>query len=239
MSKPKVNFIKIHGLQRSGTNYATYLLQENFKNTKILVNLGGWKHGHYNIPYSFNKEMDVVVIFKNPYAWLWSVYEYWGPNKKLNIGPNLQNVSFEEFVKGRATFEAQKGVPYLIRAANAVQYWNNMNYHWLTINTKEKRVCHITYESLLIYMHRTLLQIMDTFKLEPVSEDLDFKDSKHTFIPSAEVLREDTGNPFNKREYYLKGKYLDYYTKDLLDFVNQNLDQEVMQRLGYQFREKK
>lgn len=229
----KVKFIKIYGLQRSGTNYVTHLLNTNFKNTKVLVNVGGWKHGHYAIPYIFPEEIDSAIVFKNPYAWLWSVYEYWGPNKKLNIGPNLEGVSFEQFVKSRATYEVQKGVPYLIRAANAVQYWNNMNYHWLTIMPQKSRVCHITYESVLASMHKTLLQLMEVYGLDPVSENLDFKGSNYTFTPSGENLKENKESKFSKQSYYTQSKYLEHYTPELIDFVNQNLDQEVMQRLGY------
>lgn len=232
-TETKIKFIKIYGLQRSGTNYVSHLLNSNFKNTKVLVNVGGWKHGHYALPYAFKEEMDLAIVFKNPYAWLRSVYEYWGPDKKLNIGPDLRNVSFEDFVKSRATYEIQKGVPYLIRAANAVQYWNNMNYHWLTIMTEKSKICHITYESVLVAMHKTLLQLMEVYQIEPKSEDLDFTESKFTFTPSGESLKQNKEDQFDKKEYYIQSKYLQHYTPELIDFVNQNLDQEVMQKLGY------
>lgn len=41
----KDKFIKLYGLPRSGTNYIKFLLQINFQNTTVLMNILGWKHG--------------------------------------------------------------------------------------------------------------------------------------------------------------------------------------------------
>jgi len=38
-------YIKIWGLKRSGTNYLRWLLEENFRDTKVLMDIFGWKHG--------------------------------------------------------------------------------------------------------------------------------------------------------------------------------------------------
>ncbi len=79
--------IKIHGLQRSGTNYLAYLINQNF-DAKALVNAGGWKHGPYMAHWELGREVHVAVITKNPYAWLVSLYNYWGPKRAKNIGPS-------------------------------------------------------------------------------------------------------------------------------------------------------
>jgi len=224
------SLIKIYGLQRSGTNYVSYLMNENFINSKMLVNIGGWKHGHY-IPCD---KSNVITVFKNPYAWLWSVYKYWGPDKKLNIGPNLENVSFEEFIKSKAVFEPQNSIPYLIRAANAVEYWNNMNYHWLSIRVPDGiKVANITYESTIISLHSVLLQLMDLFDLVPKCKKLKFVGCEYNFIPSGEKPKIDKDKPFSKLKYYASSEYMKHYTPELIEFVNGNLDWEVMHRLGY------
>ena len=112
--------IKIYGLQRSGTNWLGFLIQENFKDVRVLVNEGGWKHGYYIIPWSLKKEVDIISIIKNPYSWLVSVYNYWGPDRKKNIGPNLKGVDFDTFVRNRYLGEQQKGIPFIMRAKNPV-----------------------------------------------------------------------------------------------------------------------
>lgn len=231
-------FIKMYGLQRSGTNYLTYLINNNFKNTKVLVNIGGWKHGHYNLPEIVGRELDVAVITKNPYAWLWSVYDYWSPPKKLNIGPDLTDVTFEQFLHNKATFERQRGVPYLIRAANPIQYWNNLNYHWSSIQMAKSKLCLITYESLLYNPHQMILQIMKGFELDPISEDLDFVDSKKTFVPSGESIKQSE-NDFSKLRYYSNREYMQHYDPSTVQFVNEQLDKDLMQRLGYQLEKVK
>ena len=136
---PSTEYIKIHGLQRSGTNYVSHLINENFENTKVLVNTGGWKHGFYMAPWVLGKEVHVVVVVKNPYAWLVSVYDYW-TTRRLNVGPDLRGVPFTDFVRNRIYFEKQRDVPYLFRASNPVQHWNDMCFHWTSILFNENRI---------------------------------------------------------------------------------------------------
>lgn len=41
-----IKYFKIYGQQRTGTNYISTLLLNNFLDTNIFMNLGGWKHGN-------------------------------------------------------------------------------------------------------------------------------------------------------------------------------------------------
>ena len=226
-------YIKIYGLQRTGTNFITDLINRNFQNTKVLVNIGGWKHGTYAAPMILGQEVDILVVSKNPLAWLRSMYEYWGPNRERNIGPDLRNVAFEQFVKSPVVFEKQKDIPYLFRAANPVQYWNNMYFHYLSIFTEQKRCIAISYESVLSDFYKSMLKLSDFFDLEPVSEDLEFTQEQKEFIPSSETPK-TKDQPFSKLEYYKQRGYMKYYSQDLLEFVVNQLDREVLSKLGYQ-----
>jgi hypothetical protein len=226
---PNIECVKIHGLQRSGTNYLAHLIANNFEDTKLLVNVAGWKHGPYVAPWILNKEIHVVVIIKNPYSWLVSMYDYWGPNRKLRIGPDLAGISFEDFVTQRAIFERQKDIPYLIRASNPVQHWNNMNYHWSSIRMTQKQLCFVTYEALLEDPKVTIHQISSVLNLKEKSE---FVGCSQTFKPSGEQLTIEE-DEFDKKDYYLKEEYLNRYTPELLEFVNSQLDIELMVSFGY------
>jgi len=227
---PKVEYVKIFGLQRSGTNYLSHLLNENFENTQALVNVGGWKHGFYAAPWILGKEVHCMGITKSPYAWLVSMYNYWGPNRKANIGPDLRGVSFESFVKNRVLFERQRDIPYLFRCENPVQHWNDMNFHWLSIRLNSKKLCMITYETLLQDVSAGIKNIGEILGLKRKSEEV--VSSEKRFVPAGEEMR-TSDEEFSQKDYYLKGGFLKHYTPELLDFVNGELDLDLMIHFGY------
>lgn len=218
--------IKIFGLQRSGTNWLTSLLRRNFRDVDVWVNKGGWKHGYWR---PSNAKANILVVSKSPYAWLHSVYRYWGPERKLNIGPDLRDVSFRDFLGSRLVLEQQRDVPFLYRAANPIQHWNNMHLHWLSI--RGENVVQVQYEALLANIHKPLLQIMDRFNLDPISKDLKFENTMQTCLPSGEDTRLSSTN-FDASHYH-QAKFMEAYDSELLAFVNQNLDPDVMKMLGY------
>ncbi len=229
--KPDIEYVKIYGLQRSGTNFVSDIINKNFENTQVLVNYGGWKHGHYAAPWTLGQEVNVAVVAKNPYAWLVSIYNYWGPNRKKNIGPDLTGVPFDEFVRNRVYFEYQKSIPYLIRASNPVQHWNNMYFHWSSIRLGDKRICMIAYEAFLADPAYNIEILGKVLKLNPKAETLV---SDKVLEPAGEKPKE--GSEFWKdKEYYLSQDYLKMYTPKLIEFVNDQLDIELMLQFGYDY----
>jgi len=229
---PNTEYIKIHGLQRSGTNYISHLMNENFHGVKALVNVGGWKHGHYMAPWLVGHEVHILGIVKNPYSWLVSMFKYWGPDKKLRIGPDLAGVTFDEFVRNRIFIERQRDIPYLFRARNPVDHWNNMNFHWTTIRMNQKKLCMISYEAILSNTEKYIEKIGNNMGLKQKTV---FSGSDKTFTPSGEELKQSE-NDFTKKNYYLgEAGYLDHYTPELIEFVNQELDIDLMVQFGYSF----
>lgn len=226
---PKIEYIKIFGLQRSGTNYLSYLINENFNDVHALVNLGGWKHGFYAVPWILGQEAHVLGIIKNPYAWLVSIYNYWGRDRVRNVGPDIRGVKFENFIKNRVIFEKQKDIPYVYRSANPIQHWNNMNFHWSSIRLNEKKLCIVKYETLLCNLETTVYDIKNALSLELKNESIITSDKK--FIPSGEQIK--TNNESFDKEYYLNDSFLSYYTPELIEFVNKELDLDVMVHYKY------
>lgn len=226
---PKTEYIKIFGLQRSGTNYLSHLINENFENTKAMVNVGGWKHGYYAVPWAVGKELHIAAITKSPYAWLVSMYNYWGPKRKKNIGPDMRGVSFDHFVRNKAIFEKQRDIPFLIRAENPVQHWNDMNFHWSSIRMNGKKLCFVTYEAVLQDSNAIL---------EAISTNLEIKrkdkvtNSDKRFVPAGENMQ-TSDEVFGQKDYYLKGGFLKEYTPELLEFVNDQIDLDLMVHFGY------
>lgn len=226
-----VELVKIYGLQRSGTNWLTFLVNENFEDVTVLVNEGGWKHGYYMIPWVMGQETHVLSIIKNPYAWLVSVYNYWGPKREKNIGPDLRGVEFGDFIRNRYLGEKQQGIPFLFRAKNPVQHWNNMNIHWLSLRLSQKRSCFVTYETLVENIGQTLTIIGQSLGLKP-KYDNKWIDNDKTFLPGNDKRWATTNDVFN-REYIIGKEWKSYYTPELLEFVNSELDLDLMIQFGY------
>jgi hypothetical protein len=222
---PEVEYVKIHGLQRSGTNYLAYLINENFENTKALINAGGWKHGHYCAPWTLGQEVHVLTIVKNPYSWLWSAYNYW----------KTDGLAFNQFVRDKIIVEKQAGTPFLYRSENPVQHWNNMNFHWTSIKINEKKSLVVPYELLVVMPEQVIEGIGLELGLKKKHSN-NFICPSNTMAPSEEEPKvSDEG--WKKREYYANNAFMSEYTADILQFVNSQLDWELMGVLGYTFDE--
>lgn len=53
-SRPdNIIFIKQQGAMRTGTNLVKFLLEENFTNVRVLVNIGRWKHATAETPFNW------------------------------------------------------------------------------------------------------------------------------------------------------------------------------------------
>jgi hypothetical protein len=215
---PSIEYIKIHGLQRTATNYFSYIVDQNFKNCKSLVNIGGWKHGHYCAPWSLGREVHILVVVKNPYSWLVSFYRYLNPP-----------FDFETFLKTPIIVGEPNGTPYFLRAENPVQHWNNMNFHWISIRMNLKKVCTVPFESIILSPEEMIPAIGKYFNLQ-VKDNLVI--SKKQMKPANEIP-EVSEKDFDK-DFYLQKKYLENFNSSSIDFTNQQLDENIMQKLSYE-----
>ena len=216
-----INYIKIHGLQRTGTNYITYLINHNFIKTTCLVNVGGWKHGHYCAPWTLGQEVNVLLVTKNPYSWLVSLYNYLKPS-----------LSFENFTKRPLVFGEQSGSPYFLRASNPIDHWNNMNFHWMSVQMNEKKFCVIPFESFIKNSKSTLENISKYFNID-IKKDI--IDTSFKVQPSNESPQ-ITNDNFNS-SFYTERKYMSFYTPEVLNFVNKHLDPFVLNQIGYRLED--
>lgn len=223
--KNDVEYIKIHGLQRSGTNYVQFLLNENLE-TEVLANIGGWKHGPYCFPWSLYQEVHIIVVVKNPYYWLFSLYNYW---KEKKLGMNLENCFFNQFLRSNTFFEQGKGIPCLYRASNPVQYWNNMNFHWCSIRMNTKKLLIIPYEAALENPEEIVNLISEELK---INKKTNFKLTTKKLEPNGEKY--NFGEDFD-RSIYEKKKYLEFFDNESIEFVNNELDKELMNLLRYNY----
>lgn len=127
--------IKIYGLKRTGTNYIKALIEKNFDAT-IDDNKGGWKHGPYIKNELQYKETDVIVMIKDPVAWLDSLRRY----LKSQWSPDF-------FMK------------------HYIWEYNTMYMHWINIKLDSHKLIVIKYENLAYNTEDTLHMIAERLDL--------------------------------------------------------------------------
>lgn len=234
--------VKIYGERSCGTNYLASLVQKNFEKVTVNPQRYGWKHGFINfkkLPNLNNDNTLFIFISKDPYSWIVSM------KKKPHHAPQLYNLPLEEFV--RQEWACYKGENYgnrdLVnnplkpeeemlnernpitkeRFENVIAMRNAKNKCFLKLRNHVKHYRRIKYENLLKHPERSIKKIAEEFS-----------------IPLKDQVENTTGyfgrNPkvkFSNKSYYLNKEYLKFYSKDLIEYVNQYLDESIESRLQY------
>ena len=222
--KQQLPSVKIFGLPRVGTNYTRYLLESNFV-VNVLVDRGGWKHGY--ISPALHPKRRCIMLCKDPYAWLCSVFRYYSdPHFEV---VTLDNSSFDAFIRSEFTL-AHLGM--VLAFANPIQCWNQMNRHWLHIPITERSLFLVRYENLLAHPEKEITKLATRLKLARKSEAFDTpRNSLVATRDEEEMVQKDT--KFDKA-YYTEKQYMSEYTSKQLDFVKVRLDPDIVKRLRYQ-----
>jgi len=238
--------IKQYGLQRSGTNFLRIILQENYE-VSVHPNFGGWKHGFYECSRRLGRELDCAICFKDPYAWVNSFYNFRHPDK---------DSPFADFVRGPLTVSGGPDKPpATITSPNPIQHWVRMNEHWLAFELKARRKFLFRYEDVLadpIGKIQDLVKSLGLQRRHPflhrVAKFLGLAaNGPNFFLPKVRLgaVRDrykdkefKRGQDFDAKRY-TERRYLDAFTPELLDFVNDHLNPDLLSRLGYQMLEPK
>ena len=242
-------YIKLYGIPRSCTNLVKLLFHNNLSNVTILSNVLGWKHGNHpeavdwsgknwdpiNNPkgvspsdfvstdelnsikeaYKAN-QMKYVVCLKDPYSWLVSYSKY-------EARESLISRSILSF-KG---INRKKLVEY-------ISLWNDRHRNWSELLKDNTNATMIRYEDILKDADSTLQDLSDFFNLEKID---------HVVMPEFTLSRnpEEVGKApkhedktFNKTDYYLNKKYLEYFNNDDLKIIEDNIDQDLVSYFGYE-----
>lgn len=226
--------IALAGCLRSGTNYAKTLLELNFKCT-VKNDIFGWKHGLIPIitPYSpIQKKIKFdhgVFVTKNPFSFLVSLFNYFD-EFKLNIKGEEK---FSDFISSRIIiFDSNQDNSPELRFSNPIELWNVMNWNYLSC----QQFIHINYEDLLDNPQKIILDT--AHKIDAIQKKGEFKN------PSKKVKRLNDGqdlhklkqyeskNSFNKNEY-MTHQYMSSFNQSDIDFVLKNIDDELVNKLGY------
>lgn len=154
----------MRGLQRSGTSWLTAMAFANFKAEAADA---GDKHGAMGEP---PLDRPFVLITKDPYAWMVSVWEYFGRNRRYYKGEETQftrlwpkdDMPFHLFVRGAWPFECRPSQGWNGKTWCPAEYWTEMNRQWIYW----PGCMHVRYGDLLREPRWELARIRRHFGLE-------------------------------------------------------------------------
>jgi hypothetical protein len=223
--------IKLFGLQRTGTNFFRVAMESNFDVT-VLMNDRGWKHGHLSIA---DIDIPIVVLVKNPYSWLSSMYRYMSSH---GAQKNLRPDSFSDFIRSEFTMNCdisigsppneQKKVSFQILSKNPVVHWNSFYWHWRSVGGVDVR--QLKYEDLLDDPKNHLSAIANRCGL---SSKGNFGIPDRETRPSQDGWKHKLGDKFTKKNYYLKDEFMSEFEESDKQFVEQELNGSLMEEYGY------
>jgi hypothetical protein len=238
--------IKQYGLQRSGTNFLRIILQENYC-VSVHPNVGGWKHGFYECSRRLGRELDCAICVKDPYAWVSSFYNFRHPAREI---------PFADFVRGQLTVSGgPDNPPTTITSPNPIRHWVRMNEHWLAFELMTRRKFLFRYEEVLADPFGKIQNLVKCLGLQRrrpflrrVAKFLGLSaNGPGLFLPKVRlgaVRDRYKGKEFKRgRDFdpkrYTERRYLDAFTPELLEFVNEHLNPNLLCRLGYEMLEPK
>ena len=206
--------LKTYGLLRSGTNYIRALFEWNTDAKVIFSTIGGWKHG---LP----KVLDIPVLYlvKDPFALMVSLFNYSGPTMQhskrwgdflrwpMTIGDGTQRLTFE----------------------NPVKYWNTMIRSYFYISGKNTFV--LKYEHVLEDPERVVSELSEEFGLT-MKPGFRIPENRMRRMGDKETEGYMINKPFDAG-YYIDKRYLDQFSQDDMGFMRDNLDERLVEALGY------
>jgi len=238
--------IQLYGSFRTGTNYISKLLENNFlvkihhegdehglNDRGFCVN---WKHGPY-VGQFLAEEYPTIIVTKNPYSWLVSCYNYW---RKYPLGPELENFTFKQFVMASpCTLEGSATVPFMFRAKNLMQYYWNSYYHWTSVRSTPIFV--VQYEAVLENAEDVLTQIANAFEFESrgqfenIEKNVlwDVKDDENELRLRHSAIAMDIRDKNFDPSHYNQKKYLEHYDTELLEYIKSEWDVNLGNKLAY------
>lgn len=207
-------FVKVISLPRSGSNYLGKLLDLNF-NTILLGNTEiGWKHG----PCQYEICSDFIFICKNPYSWIISLKNW------EEIHCRIGAISLSEFLQSPVSHPEFRDI---WGAKSVIDAWNKALNSWMQCKGKSNTLF-IKYENLICDFQNQMELIRDKFKYN--TKNADFLD----ITPRADNWK--TPNPRKKLNlrYYLNEEYMMEFTGRDLQIIRDNIDTELVAKLGYE-----
>jgi hypothetical protein len=221
-----LKYFKIYGHLRTGTNYISSLIINNFLETTIFMNIGGWKHGKI-IEYPNNDELvnTVNIITKKNI----DIY------KTINLFKN-NNVKFIVMIKNPYMWICSVSIftKKVINRRFVIKYIT----HWNDIysNYKDYIECGkahlVKYETLLQEPHETLENIKNKYNL--TKKNLEYILENNILCANNDTNIGKTKNMLFNKNKYISPNIKNHLSNDIINIINENIDKTLMKFYEYE-----
>ena len=230
------------GLMRVGTNVTRAVLEAHYQ-VQVDYNRLGWKHGPVpslapGCEWAYPPQAPLVVV-KHPVAVLHSLREYiqkWDRNLKLADTSSLSGL-----IRGRLVYCCSElPVRPEYRFANPVQWWNDIVWNHVRFAQAAGGLV-LRYEDLLADPAAACARVAAHFQLteRPGSGPVKLPEQaarRMSDEPGRKRQRYLSEEAFEKTRFFLDAGYLADFTAQDLDFIDRELDGELMAELDYATR---
>lgn len=230
-------FLKIYGLERSGTNYLEWVIRQWFVNVRVLVDELGWKHGPIRAAVDWTGD-----DWSDP-AWpdeQRSRHARARMNRLCLQWDALRSAVADGAVSRCAivkdpyawvsSFSSYKGVPCSPVDPQQILRWNAVNADYASYVGRHPDASKmVLYEDLLLDPRRIADGIGLSFKLVKSSAGRIVSDFTMTTAGRPGRARFD-------RSRYATGSFMSGYTRADRDVFSDLLDRDLMAELGYALR---
>lgn len=210
--------VKIHGLMRSGTNFLEFLLRNNFP-IEPLVDEPVWKHG----PIKEDLQMPHLIVYKDIYSWLDSVYRYALITEFFGI---TQETTFQQFLRQPFIFEEYGN---RLKEKSPVAFYNKSMRSWCNAKCAgPKRF--ISYEKLLCETSKQLDRISD-FLGVPRNLTTVVYPARNILPHESKTMEKSSELNYHNIAHYRNKIYLKKFESIDRQLVAQQLDNGIFRRI--------
>lgn len=241
MNKNKINYVQIYGERNSGTNYLHFLLEHNIKNIKVGYKYG-WKHGFAKVAEMKNMVNNhdlIICLFKDPYSWLVSMHG------KPHHAPQLLDTTFSQFIRSEwacytgDNYDKRDLIKDPITDAQEMLYERNPDTNERFANVMQLRSAKIKrvkelqdFWPNLLYMRYEELLSSPRIKVCDIAGHFNMR-LKGPVKLSKGYFGKNPDKVWDRTAYYQEKQYLKNYTPEDLAYVNQQIDWQYENSLGY------
>lgn len=234
-----MTYFKQYGLQRTGTNYLRFLIEDNFLDTHVFMSILGWKHS------LFNNSQDRWA--KNAEEWIekFKCSDSYVEDLSCKIYPNFKINELKDIANSLNYLISIKPlIPWIYSVKNGedYKYWSEMNIEkytnqyfaqydlWLNY-VKNKNFYFVNHFDLLKNKELILNQISKKFNLS-FKYNL-IKDTTNIVLASVEQTRFIHPTDYDKN-FYLNEEYLKYIPIEVVEYLKKfsKKENELFLKLG-------
>ena len=198
----------VKGIQRSGTNVVQTVLERNFRGVTPY-----YQHKH-EMPLKGPADAPIIVCVKDPYAWLYSIYNRSKHVKRYSRYRNLATFLRSELRMPKKVGSSRHQLPILC--------WNGLNRAWA--------MGIVGRPMLLVHCENWLTQEDGVLCLQAIAEFIK-KPLRSQVIPK-DVKPHPPG--FFPKKWYINQEYLAHFSADDMAFIRKHIDHKLANFLDYQ-----